>query len=586
MTSTARPVARLPPALAGWAPSLAALTPDVVAALGPILLRLDGLVARHSAVDGPDGEPDGVDGISRRGSPERLLAAEWLLADEYPDEFLRRAVTGELLHLATARRHDPPHGVVRVLVDTGPDQLGAARLVQLAALVVLHRRAARGGAALRVGVLGEADGRWLDGDLPELLAAWLRRRRHSPPGPGDVAAWLADGTGPAWLLCSPGLASAPAGVPPSVPARRVLTARESGWGEDGVRAVEVRLAGERLTLPVPAGPAALRALRGEGFQRGRPGGRGTVVGGAGTLRQASFPGAARRLVARGDGADELWTVSLPAPGARHRPQPVRRRFGGPVLAAGTVGTRLVVLHARGGIAQVTVLGRRLARLDGLAVPLEPLGAGDVDGERLTAGPPGRLVFDSGALLCDVGGGWRRIGGDGRVVPAPTFVAVAPRPAVDQPMVAYVYQESLRVAGGGTLRRPWQPGTRVLLGHGCVATSVDGSRWTVAASGEGTAPREGERVLGVPAGEQVVGVVALGGVPALVARSRAGLLLRLVDDGGLTTLTEWSGGSPEVAPAVHPTLPLLAVTRADGDVDVVDLTDRSLVLRVPARPVAG
>jgi hypothetical protein len=153
------------------------------------------------------------------------------------------------------------------------------------------------------------------------------------------------------------------------------------------------------------------------------------------------------------------------------------------------------------------------------------------------------------------------------------------------MLAYAYGESLFVAGVGE-RRFWQPGTRVLLGHGCVATSVDGTRWSVTAPGGPTAPRQGEQVLGVPAGEQALGVVALGGEPAIVARSRAGLLLRLVDAGGPTTLTEWSGGSPDVLPAVHPTLPLLAVTRTDGDVDVVDLTDRSLLLRVPAGPVTG
>jgi hypothetical protein len=593
---TARPVAELPPALAGWAPSLAALTPDVVAALGPMLLRLDELVARHSAVDGPDGEPDGVDGIARRGPPERLLAAEWVLADEHPDEFLRRAVTGELLHLATARRHDPPHGAVRVLVDTGPEQLGAGRLVQLAALVVLHRRAARGGAALRLGILGEPPDRWLEGDLPELLAAWLGRRRHAPPTAADVVARFGaavaggsggpagdgdEGPGPAWLLCSPGLASALTGVPPPVPARRVLTARESGWDADGVRAVEVRLAGERLTLPVPDGPAAVRALRGEGFRRRETRGSGPAgVDGPGVLRHPTFPGAAGRLLARGDQPEELWTVGVAGPDAG-RQQPRRRRFGGAVLAAGTVGPRLVVLHVSGDLAHVTVVGRRLARFDGLAFPATWLSAaaGAGDGAELAAGPIAPLVFDSGTLLCDVGGGWRRIRSDGRVLHERTVVAVAPRPVADRPMVAYAFRETLHVAGIGE-RPSWRPGAPVLLGHGCLATSPDGVVWSVAA------PDGEERRLGVPAGEQAVGVVSLGGEPALVVRSRGGLLLRLVDAGGLTTLTEWSGGAPDVAPAVHPMLPLLAVTRDDGDVDVVDLTRRRLVIRVPARREAG
>jgi hypothetical protein len=560
-------VTALPTALASWGPSLDALTPDVAAALGPVLLRLDELVARHSGVDGPEGEPDGVDGLARRGPPDRLLVSEWLLAEEHPDEFLRRAATGELLHLATARRHEPPHGVVRVLVDTGPDQLGAGRLVQLAALVVLHRRAARGGAELRVGVLGQPADAWLGGDLPEVLAAWLRARRTGLPTPDDVRARTRDGgspDAPTWLLCAPGLAAAlPPGPPPLVPGRRTLTAWESGWDGDGARTVDVRLAGERLTLPLPDAPAAVRALRGEGFRRQqhavRPGTPGRTA--AAAVRHPAFPGVARRLVGRGESVDELATVAVPVGHGRTPPlvTPSLRRFGGPVLAAGTPGRRLVALHARGGLARIVVVGKHLAGLDGVMVPLDALGLPAELPPGLGDAPPAVLLFASGTLLCDVGDGWRRIHADGTVLPLPDLVRATPL-GTDHPSL--------------TRARDVPAGAEVRVGHRCVASSEDGVGWTLARSGftGHVTVREGSRVAGV---------LSLDGTPGLVTVSGTGRLLRLVRPGHTRTLTEWCGGAADVMPAVHPTLPLLAVTRDDGSVEVADLAANRTVARVAA-----
>ncbi len=50
--------------------------------------------------------PDGYDGIGRRGSYDRLLASEWLIHDELPDEFLRRVVSGEHAFLRRLHRHE------------------------------------------------------------------------------------------------------------------------------------------------------------------------------------------------------------------------------------------------------------------------------------------------------------------------------------------------------------------------------------------------------------------------------------------------------------------------------------------------
>src|SRR5260221_7467547 len=124
---------RLPPALAPWASTLALLDIELAAALGPVVRQLDQLISRHDPGLGKHGELNGYDGITRRGDPARILASEWAIADAVPEEFLRRVAAAELLHLAPACQQDQSRGRGAILVDTGPDQLGAARLVQLAA---------------------------------------------------------------------------------------------------------------------------------------------------------------------------------------------------------------------------------------------------------------------------------------------------------------------------------------------------------------------------------------------------------------------------------------------------------------------
>ncbi|MBX7220541.1 MAG: hypothetical protein K1Y36_11390 [Blastocatellia bacterium] len=143
----------LPRSLARWGPLLKIFPRETIAALGPLIQRLDVLVGplQIGASTG-QGEPDGFDGIHRRGSYERLLNTEWLLADELPEEFLRRATEGEHLFLQTATR--TPAGARRsvVLFDAGPNQLGAPRIVHLAALVVLASRAGKGSTSFEWGI--------------------------------------------------------------------------------------------------------------------------------------------------------------------------------------------------------------------------------------------------------------------------------------------------------------------------------------------------------------------------------------------------------------------------------------------------
>ncbi|MGZ3458625.1 MAG: hypothetical protein ACXU86_08980, partial [Archangium sp.] len=145
---------RLPEALRPWAAHLSLLPEDLALSLGAHVARLAAALGPLRARDEREGgEPQGYDGLTRRGSPERLLMSEWLMALEAPDEFVRRAAFGEQAYLRPAFRQ--PRGGHRTvaLLDAGPDQLGAPRIAHLALLVVLARRAEAVGASFSWAVL-------------------------------------------------------------------------------------------------------------------------------------------------------------------------------------------------------------------------------------------------------------------------------------------------------------------------------------------------------------------------------------------------------------------------------------------------
>jgi hypothetical protein len=144
----------LPEALAPWAGQLSIFPRDLALSFGPLLQRLSPAIGpldphRHGAL----GEMDGFDGLTHRGSYERLLMSEWLLADELPDEFLRRAAAMEHTFLRPARPEPGGSRVSVAVFDAGPAQLGSPRIAHLAALLVLHRRASAAGVRFAWGVL-------------------------------------------------------------------------------------------------------------------------------------------------------------------------------------------------------------------------------------------------------------------------------------------------------------------------------------------------------------------------------------------------------------------------------------------------
>lgn len=209
-------MSRLPPALNSWAPQLAIFPEELALSLGPHVARLAaaiGSLRPRGETEG--GEPQGYDGLTRRGPYERLLLSEWLHVLESPDEFVRRAAFGEHAFLKPAFKQ--PQGARRtvVLLDAGPDQLGAPRIAHLALLVVLQRRAEAAGAAFAWGVLQTPPDRGPFVDVtPASIQSWLSARSVMPATGEHVARWreaLAMGPAPedGWLVGSARLARFP-----------------------------------------------------------------------------------------------------------------------------------------------------------------------------------------------------------------------------------------------------------------------------------------------------------------------------------------------------------------------------------------
>lgn len=163
--------------LASWEETLAPLPESLKQLVVPWLLPITRLLDnRERHIPSPEGEPDGYAGITRRGPFSRLLKSAWVIAEEFPEEFLRRATCGELPFFETARRSPAASLELQVLVDAGPAQLGAPRLGHIAALIVLAERARRTRGTLRWGIVQHPDAGLHDGFDATGLRALLRGR--------------------------------------------------------------------------------------------------------------------------------------------------------------------------------------------------------------------------------------------------------------------------------------------------------------------------------------------------------------------------------------------------------------------------
>lgn len=181
---------KLPAPLAHWAAHLNIFPEETGLALVPLLQRLSIAIGPLSSrLNKGDGEPDGFDGLSRRGAYDRLLLSELALADEIPEEFTRRAVMGEHLFLNLARRAPAGSRFSVALFDAGPNQLGTPRLAHLAALIVLARRAAAAGASFGWGVLQQPETQ-LHGEVTASnVMRLLEARSYLEASEGGLKAW-------------------------------------------------------------------------------------------------------------------------------------------------------------------------------------------------------------------------------------------------------------------------------------------------------------------------------------------------------------------------------------------------------------
>lgn len=545
----------LPAALAPWSETLSVLEPRLAMAVGPLVRQLDHLFARHDSGTGSRGELDGYSGLARRGEPAQLLMSELAIAQEHPVEFLRRAVMSELLYLAPSYIDDLGRGRVCVLVDAGPDQIGAGRLVQLAGLVVLHRRAFRRRSELVVGVLGDEPGIWRAGDVKQILRGWLSARRIDQVDAEEIEPWAGelDRADELWLFAGRRLGVQVAGR------RRTVVSAECAWSHSGASAVEVMLDGDRVELALPHGDVAVRALRGAAFREPAP----TLV--PGRLRFPTFPSAGPWLLGRGTDPSEV--IAVPVPDAGRPAGRVRRhRFGGPVITSAFIGRRLVALVLVAGALQVEVRGKQLGRVDRMAVALSALGLDRDTADGVSAGPMTGLVYDRGALLVRLADTWWRLAPDADPEPDGDILAVLPDTRPDVPRIARL--SGFRDGPGPRLDQSER--TEFALGPDrLIAWRDDAARWIVVPGG---------RSVPISPDDRVIGLARIDEAPALLTVSSAGLIVRLNWPGGQRTLTKWSGGA--TVPALHPQRPWIAVQRDDHRVEVADLETGALLLTVP------
>ncbi|QRN98287.1 hypothetical protein JRI60_04240 [Archangium violaceum] len=184
-------MSELPEALRPWARQLSLFPEDLALSLGAHVARLAAAIGpMRPRTETEGGEFHGYDGLTRRGSPERLLMSEWLMALEAPDEFVRRAAFGELAYLRPAFRQPQGGRRLVVLLDTGPDQFGPPRIAHLALLVVLARRAETAGAGFAWGVLQSpaSNGPFTTVDVAS-IGQWLKAGSAAPPSDTQLAAW-------------------------------------------------------------------------------------------------------------------------------------------------------------------------------------------------------------------------------------------------------------------------------------------------------------------------------------------------------------------------------------------------------------
>lgn len=338
-------VTSLPEALAPWSVWLKWFAPDLAAELGSLLQRVQPLLGPFKGQD-QGGEPDwqGLDDLRTRGRYERLLATEWLLADEFPDEFLRRAVSGEHIFLSPRPSRRRAQRTVVALFDAGPLQLGAPRLGHIVMWILLARRAVQAQGEMRWGVL-QAPGELLSADDAQCLKALMAKRSFTAPDTTHLEQWQANleasdcARGERWLVGSPYL-----NVNASAFTHRVHLHKNL----EG-KALEVSLLERgrerKVSLPLPRQESVLTLLRGS-FEPSAPQPTSTRDSLAVALQRPpiiSYDGARIAIAMRDEPSAAVIQVPRIADLHAPKPRPQRWSYGYSALAAVLAGKGLGVL---------------------------------------------------------------------------------------------------------------------------------------------------------------------------------------------------------------------------------------------------
>jgi hypothetical protein len=532
----------LPPALARWAEPLAVLNPILASALGPLLLRL-------AAAFGPLGgetrkggdEPDGYAGITRRGKLEHLLTTEWGLLDTAPEEFLRRLSQGELSFLEPERKANAHERRCLILFDCGPEQLGAPRIAQLAAWIVLAQRAGAAGATLQWASLDsepkesvlhtgfdEATVRaflWARTTVqatPRQLYDWRKFAESALGSPEEL--WLLGG--PRWL---------------DVPMARgvhLMSTQETESSEQGeALALTLRPSGKKLQLALPPPDTQARLLRDPFTPIGDKPGKARVSPRQAVGALVWLPGG--KLVAARDSAD-TGVLVFPVPtkqGASLGPAKLYQQHFGKVLAVGSHRNAFVVVARNGEYLEIRLVKGQLIGLPTGRVQLEP--------NQLK-----HLKNLEPELLC------LQVRSADDTTPTLLLLSIPSYEVlfhaknalhVDFAPVAK-FEDALHFAGPS-------PKESVVVKHS------DGL-WYL--------PLESKDVAfpALDPDDTVLGATYFGGQVRLVTLSEAGRIVRLVGLGGTKTIT--GIGGKIVSASVSPDVPLVACLRESGDLMIWDL----------------
>lgn len=203
---------KLPASLTPWAEQLQIFPEEISLTLGGYVRKISPFISPlNSFAEDSDGEPNGYDGIARRGIYERLLLSELALADDFGDEFIRRAVMGEHLFLNPARISPGSKRVSIALFDAGAMQIGAPRIAHIAAFIVLARRAEAAGAMFLWNTLQGEKQLIISDDTESSIKILLESRMAKDVSEDDISAWReklsdVDKMADVWLVGSENLA--------------------------------------------------------------------------------------------------------------------------------------------------------------------------------------------------------------------------------------------------------------------------------------------------------------------------------------------------------------------------------------------